>query len=47
MCIVSHGYGGLGGVRDGGGGWVAFGTKSEVGHMSGDARTLPEFEEIH
>ena len=26
MCVVSHGYGGLGWVRDGGGGWYACGT---------------------
>ena len=23
MCVVSHGYGGLGGGMDGGGGWYA------------------------
>ena len=27
MCVVSHGDGGFGGVRDGGGGWYACGTK--------------------
>ena len=27
MCVVSHGHGGLGGYRDGGGGWYAFGTE--------------------
>ena len=27
MCVVSHGYGGLGRVRDGGGGWQACETK--------------------
>ena len=27
MRVVSHGYGGLGGDRDGGGGWYACGTK--------------------
>ena len=27
MCVVSHGYGCLGDVRDGGGGWYACGTK--------------------
>ena len=27
MCVVSHGYGGLGGGRDGGGGRYACGTK--------------------
>ena len=27
MCVVSHGYGGLGGGMDGGGGWHACGTK--------------------
>ena len=28
MCVVSHGYGGLGGGRDGGDGWCACGTKA-------------------
>ena len=27
MCVVGHGYGGLGGVRDAGGGWYACRTK--------------------
>ena len=27
LCVVSHGYGGLGGGRDGGGGWYACRTK--------------------
>ena len=27
MCVDSHGYGGLGGGRAGGGGWYACGTK--------------------
>ena len=27
MCVVGHGYGGMGGRRDGGGGWYACGTK--------------------
>ena len=27
MCVISHEYGGLGGGRDGGGGWYACGTK--------------------
>ena len=27
MCVVSHGYGGLGVGGDGGGGWYAWGTK--------------------
>ena len=26
MCAVARGYGGIGGVRDGGGGWYASGT---------------------
>ena len=30
MCVVSHVYGGLGGVNDGGGGWYACETKLEV-----------------
>ena len=28
MCEVGHGYGGLSGGRDGGGGWYAFVTRS-------------------
>ena len=27
MCVVNHGYGGMGVARDGGGGWYAYGTK--------------------
>ena len=27
MCVVSYGYGGLGGGRDGSGGWYTYGTK--------------------
>ena len=27
MCVIGHGYGGLGGGRDGGGGWYACKTK--------------------
>ena len=42
-CVVSHGNGGLGGSRDGGGGWTACETKG-VGRMPGDARALPESE---
>ena len=30
MCVVSYGYGGLGGGRDGGGGWYACGTMGLV-----------------
>ena len=42
MGVVSHGYGWLGEGRDGGGGWLASGTKpGAVGHMSGDAGALP------
>ena len=38
MGVVSHGYGGLGGGMDGGGGWYACGTKPMgFGCMSGDA----------
>ena len=33
MCVASHGYGGLGGGSDGGGGWHECGTK-RVGRMS-------------
>ena len=29
MCVFGHGYGGLGGGRDGDDGWSACGTKSE------------------
>ena len=43
MVVVSHGYGGLGGGRDGGGGWYACGTC----RMSGDAGALPVCEVIH
>ena len=43
MRAVSHSYDGLGGERDGGGGWQACGAKpGGVGHMSGDARALPD-----
>ena len=28
LCVVGHGYGGLDGGRDGGGGWYVCGTKS-------------------
>ena len=47
MCVVSHGYGGLGGGRDGCGGWYACGTRPGVGRMSGDAGARPECEVIH
>ena len=30
MCVVGHGYGGLGGDMDGGGGWYACGTSQGV-----------------
>ena len=46
MCVISHGYGGLCGDRDGGGGWYACGTNG-VGCMSGDAGALPMCEVIH
>ena len=46
MCVVSHGYGGLGGagveVVDG----MHAGQRG-VGRMSGDAGALPECEVIH
>ena len=42
MCVASHGYGGLGGDRDGGRGWDACGTKP--GGMLGDAVALPQCE---
>ena len=45
MCVVGHGYGGLGGGRDGGGGWYACGTKTGwVVCMSGDVRALPKVQ---
>ena len=47
MRVVSHGYVGLGGGRDGDGGWHACGTKPGVDRMSGDARALPKCEVIH
>ena len=44
MCVVSHGYGGLGGGGDGCGGWQACVTKpGGVVSMSGDAGALPEY----
>ena len=47
MCVVGHGYGGLVGCRDGGGGLYECKTKPGVGRMSGDAGALPECEVIH
>ena len=45
LCIVNHGYGGLGGGRDGCGGWYVCGTKpGGVRCMSGVAGALPECE---
>ena len=46
MCVVDHGYDGLGGGMDGGGGWYACGTKPGVRRMSGYARELLECEVI-
>ena len=47
MCIVSHGYGGLGGSRDGGGGWYACWTMlGRVFCISGDDGALPVCEVI-
>ena len=46
MTVASHDYGGLGGGRDGGGGWCACGTKPGwVDRMSGEAGALPKCEE--
>ena len=43
MCVVSHGYGGFGGGRDGGGGLYACGTKHKgAGRISGNAGALSE-----
>ena len=39
MCVDRHGYGGLGGDRDGGGGWYASGTKPR---MLVACREMPE-----
>ena len=49
ICVVSYGYGGLGGGRYGGGGWNACRAKpgEGVGRMSGDINALPECEVIH
>ena len=41
MIVVSHAHGGLGGGRDGRGGWYECG----VVRMSGDGEALPECEE--
>ena len=43
MCVVGHGYGGLGGGMDGGGGWYACRTKPRgVGRWSGDVVAHPQ-----
>ena len=48
MCVVIHGYGGLGGCTVGGGGWYACMTMPRgVGRMSGDAGAFPECKVIH
>ena len=47
MSVVSHGYGGLGGCREGGGGGRHAGQSRGVGRMSGDAGAYPECEVIH
>ena len=39
MCVAGHGYGGLGGIRDEGGGWHAYGTKLD-GFVA--CREMPE-----
>ena len=47
MYVVSHGYGGLCGGRDGGGGWYACGTKPRgFCRMPGDAGAFPKCEVI-
>ena len=44
-CVVSRSYGGLGGDRDGGGGWLACGTQpGGLCRMSWDAGELPKCE---
>ena len=42
LCVISYGYGGFGGGRDGGGGWLHAGQSQGVGCMSGDAGAFPE-----
>ena len=46
MCVVSHGYDGLGRGRDERGLWYACGTNPGGGRMSEDAGALPECEVI-
>ena len=47
-CVVSHGYGGLGGGRDGGGGWYVCDTKPRFAvRMSRDAGAFTDWEVIH
>ena len=45
MCVISHGYGGFGGDRDGDG--MHAGESQRVGCMSGDAGVIPKCEVIH
>ena len=49
VCLVGHRYGGMGGGRNGAGGYHACGRKivCEVSHMSGDAGAHPECEVIN
>ena len=47
MCVVSHGFDGLGGASDGGGGLYACETRPGDGCMSGDAGAFQECEVIH
>ena len=45
MCVVSHGYGGLGGGRDGGG--MHEEQSQGIARMSRDVGALPDCEVIH
>ena len=47
MCVISHGYSGLGGVRDEVVDGMHAGQSQGVVHMSGDAGALPECQVIH
>ena len=47
MCVVGHGYGGLGGGRNGGVGGMYDKARKRVGNLSGDATAHPECEMIH
>ena len=46
MCVVLNAHGGMGGNRDGDGGWYVCGTKPGGSRMTGDAGALPEYKVI-